>query len=112
MIKFVSLGIAVFSMEACATSPPQSPMQKAVNRSVGFSYAAENCGGLVGGFSDIREMQSLAQQNRDQENEMGATEVDFATAQQYVINQFTTGSILVGEVSTCNALMNSLARAA
>lgn len=99
---------ALAALAACG-APPQTPAQKAANRSVGYEVLLSQCTAHVGGFGDARDVAKLAKQSREEALRLGATPEDFAQGRNAVNSTMIFGSAMVGDADTCGALLSSLA---
>ena len=105
--RSLALGF-LLPLTACV-QPPQSPMEQQARLAMAAQFAAQNCGGLIGGYDGAKQMKEDANKSIVLARNLGATDAVFAQAKADVKSTFDTAVIFTDRQSACNDLVSQVA---
>lgn len=109
MLKRVSVIAAGFVGLAGCVQPPQSPMEQQARLAMSAEFAAQNCGGFIGGYEGTKRMKEDANKAIVTARSLGATDGVFTKAKADVKSAFDTAVIFTSPQQACNDLVSQIA---
>lgn len=105
--RILALGV-LLPLAACV-QPPKSPMEQQARLAMAAQFAAQNCGGFIGGYDGARRMKEDANKSIVLARNLGATDAVFAQARADVKSAFDTAVVFTDRQSACNDLVSQVA---
>ncbi len=84
-------------------------MEQQARLAMAAQFAAQNCGGFIGGYEGARRMKEDANKSIVLARNLGATDTVFAQAKADVKSTFDTAVIFTDRQSACNDLVSQVA---
>ncbi|MGB7269365.1 MAG: hypothetical protein WBC90_07565 [Albidovulum sp.] len=103
------IAIAITCTVSGCVEPPKSPMEAQARLAVAAEFAAQNCGGFVGGYDGAKKMKEDANRSIVTAKNLGATAEVFAKAKTDVQTGFNTAAAFTTRQEACNALISQVA---
>lgn len=94
---------------AGCVAPPQSEMERQARLAMGAQFAAQNCGGFIGGYDGAKRMKEDANKAIVTARNLGATDGVFEKATADVRGTFDTAVFFTDKRTACNDLISQLA---
>lgn len=107
MKRFV-LAFPLAALAGCV-QPPQSPMEQQARLAMAAEFAAQTCGGYIGGYDGVKRMKADANRSIVTARNLGATDAVFAKAKADVKSTYDTAVIFTSPQQACNDLVSQVA---